>query len=75
MYILYIIVFLTVALALVALLLTEKGSAIAGFVRFMTTGFDSGFSLRQILFLWKIGSLSGLEDNTRLFCSHPDLDK
>ncbi len=75
MYILYIIVFLTVALALVALLLTEKGSAIAGFVRFMTTGFDSGFSLRQILFLWKIGSLSGLEDNTRLFWSLPDLDK
>ncbi len=62
-------------LAFVAFLMTEKGAVIGEFTRFLAIGFDSGFSLKQILFLWKIGRIAALEDNTRLFWSLPELER
>lgn len=75
MYFLYIFLIITPILALVALLMTEKGATIKEFMRFLVSGLDSGFSIGQIVFLWKIGTLSELEDRTSLFWSLPALDR
>ncbi len=69
-----IFIFLPV-LAITALLMTEKGKSMRDYLRFVTAGFDSGFSLGQILFLGKVGNSSGLDDLTRLFWSIPSLDQ
>jgi len=62
-------------LAVTALLMTEKGKNIKNYLRFVTAGLDSGFSMPQILFLGKVGNSSGLDDLTRLFWSIPSLDQ
>ncbi|HOT63715.1 MAG TPA: PilZ domain-containing protein, partial [Treponemataceae bacterium] len=62
-------------MALIALLMTEKGATVKEFMRFLVSGLDSGFTIGQISFLWKIGTLSELEDRTSLFWSLPALDR
>lgn len=66
---------LVLALAVVALLMTEKGSKLKEYIHFFTTGFDSGFKLKEILFLGELGKSSGLEDLTTLFWSLAALDR
>ncbi len=75
MYFLYIFLIITPILALIALLMTEKGATVKEFMRFLVSGLDSGFTIGQISFLWKIGTLSELEDRTSLFWSLPALDR
>ncbi len=62
-------------LALVALLMTERGLDIKRYAHFFVTGLDSGFRPRQIAFLGKIGKAAGIEDLTTLFWSISALDR
>lgn len=62
-------------LAIIALLMTEKGGAIKNYIHFFVTGLDSGFKPAQIAFLGKIAKTTGLEDPTTLFWSVPSLDR
>lgn len=75
MYILYVFLILIPILAVVALLLTERGGSLKKTINFFTSGFDLGFKLSQILFLWKIARQTELDDPTSLFWSLPVLDK
>lgn len=73
----FLAIFLVVlpVLVIVAVLMTERGHALKEFIRFFTTGLDSGFTPGQILFLGKIGKSSGLDDMTSLFWSISTLDR
>lgn len=62
-------------LAIIALLMTEKGGAVKNYIHFFVTGLDSGFKPAQIAFLGKIAKTTGLEDPTTLFWSVPSLDR
>ena len=62
-------------LALIALMMTERGSALKNYLHFFITGLDSGFKPSQIIFLGKIASSTGLEDPTTLFWSVNSLDR
>ena len=62
-------------LAIIALLMTEKGSAIKNYIHFFTTGLDSGFKPADISFLGKIAATTGLEDPSALFWSVSALDR
>lgn len=75
MTILYLAFIFLPLLAIVALLMTEKGAAIKQYIHFVATGLDSGFHLKQILFLGKIGKACGLENLTTLFWSVQELDR
>lgn len=62
-------------LAIIALLMTEKGGAVKNYIHFFVTGLDSGFKPAQIALLGKIAKATGLEDPTTLFWSVPSLDR
>ncbi len=62
-------------LVLIALLMTERGAELKRFASFLVAGLDSGFSIRQILFLRKIGTAAGLDDLRTLFWSLSALDR
>lgn len=66
---------LVVLLAVAAVLLSDKGRGFTDFFRLVITGLESGFSLRQIFLLSKIGKASGLEDSSTLFWSSSALDR
>ncbi len=61
-------------LLLMALMLTDRGRKVREYLKFITTGLDSGFSLPQILFLGKVGRTASLEDVSSLFWSVSSLD-
>ncbi|MCQ2594012.1 MAG: PilZ domain-containing protein [Treponemataceae bacterium] len=44
-------------------------------VKFYTTGFDSGFSFRQMRLVWKLGNIADVADATVLFWSLPSINK
>ena len=71
--ILYIII-LVIVLALIVLgirWLTKNKETVS----FFTTGIDSGFSLSEILSLWKLARLCELEEPTALYLSVPALSR
>lgn len=70
-----IVVGLVLFLACTAFLLSEKGRHLRRLGRVLVTGLDSGFRIRQILFLVKIGTAAGLKDCSTLFWSSSALDK
>lgn len=75
MYILYVFLITIPVLAVVALLMTERGHDIKRTIQFVISGLDLGFKPGEILFLWKIARTTELEDPTALFWSLPVLDQ
>lgn len=51
MYILYVFLILIPILAVVALLLTERGGSLKKTISFFTSGFDLGFKFSQFFFV------------------------
>lgn len=75
MILLFAFLIVIIILAIIALLMTERGSSIKNSLHFFITGLDSGFKLSEILFLGKIASSTGLENPTTLFWSVSSLDR
>jgi c-di-GMP-binding flagellar brake protein YcgR len=70
----YLFLLIIPLLALIAFFMTERGKNAKAFIRFFTTGLDSGFKAPQIIFLGRIGKATGLEDLSKLFWSVNALD-
>jgi len=75
MYVLYVFLIVIPILAIVALMMTERGYDIKKTLQFIISGLDLGFNPGEIMFLWKIARTTKLEDPTALFWSLPVLDQ
>lgn len=75
MYVLYVFLIVIPILAIVALMMTERGHDIKKTLQFIISGLDLGFNPGEIMFLWKIARTTKLEDPTALFWSLPVLDQ
>jgi c-di-GMP-binding flagellar brake protein YcgR len=71
----FLAVVLLLILSFVAFLISEKGRGTKNFLKFLVTGLDTGFSLRQIALLGKVGKSAGLDDVSSLYWSLPSLDR
>ncbi len=66
---------IVVLLVIISFFLSNRGKRSASFCKMLLTGLESGFSLNQILFLYKIGKRVDFENCTTLFRSPSVLDK
>lgn len=73
--ILPLVVVVVILLVIAGVCFSEKGRAFRSTCRLVVTGLESGFSIRQILVLGKIGKAAGLDDCSSLFWSSTALDK
>ncbi len=71
----YVFLILIPILAIVALMMTERGHDVKKTFQFFISGLDLGFKPGEIMFLRKIAHTTNLEDPTSLFWSLPVLDQ